>query len=64
MVKLHLLHREAPFQDRRKLTHRRDTKILKISRVGKGELIRTVSSNLSLLNPGILTDRIEFYCLK
>ena len=64
MFKLYLLHGEAPFQDRRKLTHRRDTKLLAISRVEKGESIRAVASDLGLLDPGILTDWIELYRLK
>lgn len=61
MVKLYLLHGEAPFQDRRKLTHRRDTKLLAISRVEKGESIRAVAADLGLLDPGILTDWIAMY---
>jgi transposase-like protein len=64
MVKLYLLHGETPFQDRRKLTHRRDTKLLAISRVEKGESIRAVAADLGLLDPGILTDWIELYRLK
>ena len=64
MVKLYLLLWETPFQDRRKLTHRRDTKLLAISRVEKGESIRAVASDLGLLDPGILTDSIELYRLK
>lgn len=64
MVKLYLLHGEAPFQDRRKLTHRRYTKLLAISRIEKGESIQAVASDLGLLDSGILTDWIELYRLK
>ena len=61
MVKLYLLHGDAPFQDRSKLTHRRDTKLLAISRVEKGESIRAVAADFGLLDPGILTDWIALY---
>jgi hypothetical protein len=64
MVKLYLFHGEAPFQDRRKLTHLRNTKLLTISRVEKGESIRAIASDVGLLDTGILTDWIELYRLK
>jgi hypothetical protein len=64
IVKLYLQHGETPFQDRQKQTHRRDTKLLAISRVDKGESIRQVACDLGLLDPGILTDWIELYRLK
>ena len=48
MVKLYLLHGEAPFQDRRKLTHRRDTKLVAIGRVQKGESLHAVGADLGL----------------
>ncbi len=64
MVKLYLQHGETPFQDRQKQTHRRDTKLLAISRVDKGESIRQVACDLGLLDPGILTDWLELYRLK
>ena len=64
MVKLYLQHGETPFQDRQKQTHRRDTKLLAISPVEKGESIRQVACDLGLLDPGIFTDWIELYRLK
>jgi hypothetical protein len=64
MVKLSLHHGETPLQDRQKQTHRRDTKMLAISRVDKGESIGQVACDLGFLDPVILTDWIELYRLK
>ena len=46
MVKLYLQKGETPFQDRQKQTHRRDTKLLTISRVKKGESNHQVAWHL------------------
>jgi len=64
IVKLYLQHGETPFQDRQKQTHRRDTKLLAISLLDKGESKPQFACDLRLLDPGILTDWLELYRLK
>ena len=61
MIKLYKKHGEKPFNDRDRKVYRRDTKLLSINRVKNGESIRSVSVDLGLTDPKILSDWIKLY---
>ena len=59
--KVYRIHGEQHFIDRTMMVYRRDSKLLAISRVKNGETIRSVSADLGLIDPGVLSDWIEKY---
>lgn len=61
MVKLYKKHGEEPFIERERRIYRRNTKLLLIQRVKKGESIRSVAVDFGLTDPKILADWIKLY---
>lgn len=60
-INLYKKHGEEIFTNREGKIYRRDTKLLAIGRVKNGESIRSVSVDLELTEPGILSDWIYLY---
>ena len=60
-INLYKQHGEKIFINREDGVYRRDTKLLAISRVKNGESIRSVSVDLGLTEPKILSDWIKLY---
>lgn len=60
-VNLYKVHGEQTFINRENGVYKRNTKLLAINRVKNGESIRSVSIDLGLIEPGILSDWISKY---
>ena len=60
-INLYKQHGRQTFIDRSAGAYKRDTKLLAINRVKNGETIRSVSVDLGLIEPGILSDWIQKY---
>lgn len=61
LCSLYRKYGEKPFEERKIRTYQRDTKLLAIGRVMKGESIRSVALDFELIDPSILGDWVKMY---